>query len=107
MKLSVITSVRSVEKAYHTSDFSLTSYHPETKSLINLKYKKGHNSGKIVKKSPLSNLTYILHKIHLHTTSSLNLTFRSYACFRTNIFVTFLDHKIVTNMTEDGVYMLS
>jgi hypothetical protein len=26
---SVITSVRSVEKVYHTSDFSLTSYHPE------------------------------------------------------------------------------
>jgi hypothetical protein len=28
---TVITSVRNVEKAYHTSDFSLTSYHPETK----------------------------------------------------------------------------
>ena len=42
----VITSVRSVKKAYHTSDFSLTSYHLESKNLATLKYKKGHNSGK-------------------------------------------------------------
>jgi hypothetical protein len=39
---SEITSVRSVEKACHTSDFSLTRYHPETKNF---------------EKSSLSNLT--------------------------------------------------
>jgi hypothetical protein len=32
---SVITSVRSVVKAYHTSHFSLTSYHLETKNFAN------------------------------------------------------------------------
>ena len=36
-----------------------TSYHPETKNLANWKHKKGHNSGKIVEKSSLSNLTKI------------------------------------------------
>ena len=46
----VITSVRSVEKAYHTSDFSLTSYHLESKNFATLKYKKGHNSGKDCRK---------------------------------------------------------
>jgi len=52
-----LNSVRSVKKACHTSDFLLTSYHPESKNLVNLKYKKGHNSGKNFrkKKSSLSN----------------------------------------------------
>jgi hypothetical protein len=36
----VITSVRNVEKACHTSDFSLTSYHPGTKNSANLKTKR-------------------------------------------------------------------
>jgi hypothetical protein len=56
---SVISLVGSVEKSNNTSDHSLTSYHPEIKNLANLKYKKGHNSGKIVAKSSLSNLSSI------------------------------------------------
>lgn len=42
----IITSVRSVEKAYHKSDFSLTGNHLESKNLATLKYKKGYNSDK-------------------------------------------------------------
>jgi len=37
----VITPVKNVENAYYTSDCPLTSYHKETKNLVNLKYKKG------------------------------------------------------------------
>jgi len=49
-----------------------------------LKYKKGHNSGKIVEKSSLSNLTYI-HFVFIrytHTTPSLTPTFRSQGIIR-------------------------
>jgi hypothetical protein len=57
---SVITSVRSVKKAYHISDFSLTSYNPETKNSSYLKYKKGHNSGKIVENRHYQTWTRLL-----------------------------------------------
>jgi hypothetical protein len=84
-KYSVITSVRSVEKAYHTSDFSLTSYLPEAKKIANLKYKKGHNSGKNYRKIVIIELdlvtlryTYIPHLAsftgyHTETTKLANL----------------------------------
>jgi len=42
-----------------------------------MKYKKEHNSGKIVEKSSLLNLD--VRTIHLHTTPSFNLSFRSQA----------------------------
>ena len=76
---SVITSVRSVEKAYHTSNFTLTSYmyHPETKNFIKLKYKKGHNSCIKCRKIVIIELELDIHKVHIHTTPSFNPTFRS------------------------------
>ena len=84
---SVITSVRSVEKAYHTYDFSLTSYLPEAKKLANLKYKKEHNSGKNYRKIVIIELdldtlryTYIPHLAsftgyHTETTKIANLKY--------------------------------
>jgi len=71
---SVITLPRIVKKVQHTSDFSLTSYHLETKHLANLTYKKRHNSAKIVEKIVIIKLDLDTHNIHLHTTSSFNLT---------------------------------
>jgi hypothetical protein len=53
----IITSVRSVKKAYHTSDFLLTSYHPETKNLDIQSTKMGITLVRIVEKSSLTNLT--------------------------------------------------
>ena len=85
---SVLNSVRSVKKACHTSDFLLTSYHPESKNLVNLKYKKGHNSGKnFQKKIVIIELDLDIHKIHLHTTPSFNLMLRSQVIIDANPFL--------------------
>ena len=39
----------------------------ETNKIANLKYKKGHNSGKNCRKIVIIELTLDIHKIHLHT----------------------------------------
>ena len=39
--------------------------------------KKGHNSGKNCRKIIIIELDLDIHKIHIHTTPSFNLTFRS------------------------------
>jgi hypothetical protein len=88
---AVVTSVRSVKKAFHTSDFSLTSNHPETKNLANLKYKKGQNSGKNCLKFVTIKLDLDIHNIHLYTTHSFNLTFCSHVIiWKPDIFVSVL-----------------
>ena len=74
---SIITSVRSVEKVYNTCDFSITGYHLETKHLVNLNYKKGHNSGKNCWKFVNIELDLDTPKIHLYTTPSICMTFHS------------------------------
>jgi hypothetical protein len=61
------------------SDFSLTSYHAETKNLAYLKYQKGHNSGKNCRKIVIIELNLYIPKIHLYTIPSFNPTsFTSY-----------------------------
>jgi hypothetical protein len=68
-----------------TSAYNITeiiSYHPETKNLVNLKYKKGHNSGKNCRKIVIIEFVINIYKIHLHTTPSFNLTFCSQLIIR-------------------------
>ena len=61
----------------HTSDFSLTSYHPETKNINKFEVQKmGITLVKIVETSSLSNLANI-YKIHLHTAPRFKPTIRS------------------------------
>jgi len=42
-----------------------------------LRYKKGHNSSKNCRKIVIIELDLDIHKIHLHATTSFNLTFHS------------------------------
>jgi hypothetical protein len=73
---SVITSVRSVKKAYHISDFSLTVTIQKPKIHHIWSTKRGITLVKL-SKIVIIKLELDCYKIHLHTTSSFNLTFHS------------------------------
>ena len=80
---SVITSVRSVEEACHTSDFSLTSYHLETKNLANSKYKKEHTCGKNCRKNVI-----IIHSLDRYIPHLQSISFPAMYHSETNLGLT-------------------
>ena len=77
-----MTPVRSVEKGITFLSQSIIRKQKKIKKIANLKYKKGHHSGKDCRKIIIIELNLDIHKIHLHTAPSFNLIFRSQVVIR-------------------------